>query len=415
MDAAMPDAATDAAPPSAERPIFFIHIPKNGGNTVVSHFLSFLPVDQVFPPPPQLTLMDPDFPVARERLPGIRFLHGHVRVPVQKHLPLDQLRIITFLRHPVRRVASHYLYFRYTPELPLHQAARSLDIAAFLRAYPLYCNNPQSRYLTYALGLRQAAVPLGHADEITRALEMIDFVGVTERMQESLDAMSEHFGMPTFPAQRQNEGRASRDEIEACEAVLRRDEWLMRLGTDLALRQSAELRLDRWQAQRRFARAAASLLAGLRGMAPMPWVVSQREDAALTFLDGWHAQGWVGEARQGNQYWWTTESARLLVASAAGRPLRVRMHVLETMGFDAARIRASVGGQRMRSTAVLADPGVEVTFHIDAATLEANGNAVEVALAGSTASTFAAIDPATGDHMRRSFAVRSITVEFDDA
>lgn len=406
MDAATPDSAADTALPAAERPIFFIHIPKNGGNTVVSHFLSFLPVESVYPPPPQLTLMEPDFPVVRDKLPNIRFLHGHVRVPVQKHLPLDQMRAITFLRHPVRRVASHYLYFRHTPELPLHKAAQALDIASFLRAYPLYCNNPQSRYLTYALGLRLAAVPLGHADEITRALDMLDFIGITERMQESLDAVSEHFGMPSFPAQRQNEGRASRDEIEACEAVLRRDEWLLKLGTDLALRQAGEVRLDRWQAQRRFARAAASLLGGLRGTSPMPWVVSRQDDAALTFLDGWHAQGWVGAPQEGNQYWWTSESARLIVASAKGRPVSVRLHVIETMGFDAARIRASIGGERLRTEAVLAEPGVELTFHIDAETLAANGNVVEVALAGSTASTFATIDPGTGDHARRSFAVR---------
>lgn len=415
-EAAPADAAAPAVAPAAEhRPIFFLHIPKTGGNTVVSHFLSFLPVESVFPPPPQLTLMEPDFAPARARMPSIRFLHGHLRVPVQNIVPAETLRISTFIRHPVRRVASHYLYFRYQPELPMHRAAKDLGIAEFLRHYPLYGNNPQTRYLSHGLGLRRAADPLRPAELGAALLKSLDFVGVTERMQESLDAMSEHYGAPTFTAQRLNEGKASRDEVEACEAVLRRDEWLARLGADFSLRQAAEEWLDRWQADRRAARAGVSLLAALRGATEMPWTLSQDQSAAVTFLDGWHAQGWVGEARSENQYWWTAELARILVASAEGRPVTVRVHVLETMNFDAARTRVLVGGRQVRIEAALSNPGVEFTFRIDAETLKQHGNAVPVTLQGPNASTFATLDPSTGDHRRRSFAVRGITVRLDGA
>ena len=408
-----PAPETETETPAADRPVFFIHIPKTGGNTVVSHFLAFLPVEQVFPPPPQLTLLGPDFPVARERLPGLRFLHGHVRVPVQNQLPLARLRLATFIRHPVRLVASHYLYFRHMPELPMHGPAKALGIIDFLRAYPNYGTNPQTRYLTQALGMRRAGDPNEPSDQSGAALERLDFVGVTERMQESLDAMSEHYSIPTFPAQRLNEGRASRDEMEACEDVLRRDEWLLRLGADFVLRRAAEERLDRWLSDRRSERAAAGLLAGLRGAGPMPFVPSRQEDAALAFLDGWHAQGWVGEPHADNRYWWTSEAARVIVASASGRPMRVRVHVLETMGFDAARIRVTIDGRLVKTEAVLADPGVEFSFVIDAETLQRHGNAVVVRFAGPRSSTFAEVDATTGDHRRRSFAVRSMSVAFE--
>jgi hypothetical protein len=405
---------TRAAPVAAgsrdERPIFFIHIPKTGGNTVVSHFLAFLPVEEVFPPPPQLTLLDGDFAAARERLPRLRFLHGHVRVSLPHLLPLDGLRLLTFVRHPVRLVASHYLYFRHMPELPMHQAAKALGIAEFLRAYPSYGTNPQTRYLTQALGLRRGAGEFEPSEAARAVLDRFDFVGVTERMEDSLAALSEHYGMPCFPTARMNEGRASRDEVEAVEAVLRRDEFLLRLGADFTLRREAEERLERWLANRRAARLRGALLNGLAGTGPMPWVAARQEDAAATFLEGWHPQGWVGEPRAGSQYWWTADTARLLVASASGRPVRVALHVVETVGFDPARIRVTVAGRVVKTEATPAEPGVELAFRLDAEATRGEGWSAVVQLTGPRTATFAEIDPSTADHRRRSFAVRRISV-----
>jgi hypothetical protein len=405
----------EAAPGDPQRPLFFVHIPKTGGNTVISHFLAFLPLEQVYPPPPQLTMIDGDFTVARERLPNLRFLHGHVRAPLQNAMPMDQLQLVTFIRHPVRLVASHYLYARHMPALPLHGPAKALGITEFLRHYPSIGTNPQTRYLSEAFGMRLASNPFEPSEQGATALDRFDFVGITERMQESLDALSDLSGLPSFPASRANEGRASRDEVEACEDALRRnDDWLLRLGADFVLRRTAEERLDRWLATRRANQAAGKLLGGLRGDVPMPWVLTRLEDAALSFLDGWHAQGWIGEPRPDNGYWWTTEVARVLIASASGRPLRVRMHVLETMGFDAARIRVTINGRPQKVEASPGNPGVELSFRVDAGLLRKNGNAVVAHLVGPRSSTFAQVDPATADHRRRSFAVRSMALAFED-
>lgn len=411
MDAATPAGAEAAGLAPADRPIFFIHTPKTGGNTVISHFLAFLPVEQVFPPPPQLTLLDGDFATARERLPGLRFLHGHVRVTLTGLLPLERLRLVTFVRHPVRLVASHYLYFRHMPELPMHQAAKALGIADFLRRYPSYGTNPQTRYLTLALGLRRPGVHQEVSEQALAALEHFDFVGVTERMQDSLTALSEHYALPNFPPARLNEGKASRDEVEATEAVLRRDEFLMRLGADFLLRREAEERLEKWFATRRAAQARGALLQGLKGAAAMPWVAARAGDAALSFLEGWHPQGWVGEPRDGAQYWWTEDRARIVLASASGRGLRIGMHVVETLGFDPARIRVILGNRLLKTETAPAEPGAEVSFRIDAATFARHRRTAVIELAGPRSATFAELDPATADHRLRSFAVRRFTIE----
>ena len=95
-----------------DRPIFLLHIPKTGGNTVISQFLSFMPVEAVWPPPPGLVLEEDDLREAARRLPSLRFLHGHVEDGLTRHLALAALRIVTFIRHPVRLAVSHYLYLR---------------------------------------------------------------------------------------------------------------------------------------------------------------------------------------------------------------------------------------------------------------------------------------------------------------
>ncbi len=396
---------------NGHRPPCLIHIPKNGGNTIVSHFLSFLPVDEVFPPPPQLTLMGDDLVEARRRLDTLRFVHGHVARDFHRGLPLDRLRLFTFVRHPVRRVVSHYLYFRYNPLLPMHRPASELRIDEFARRFPHYFIDPQVRYLSVALGLTQRKEEGHGADMLAggrEALSRMDFVGVTERMVESIAAMSEHFGIPCFPVARQNETSASRDEIEACDALVRRDEFLLRLGADFALRSEAERRLDETLTEQAVARMRVVLLDGIAGKGPMPWVLGRQGDAAVTFLDGWFPQGWLGAPAAGAEYWWTTDAPRLVLVSAGHQPVGLSFEVVNTVGFDPAAVAVLVGKRRLATKVTRLPDATQVSCTIDAATLRRGSGAVIVSLKGTRVRSFAQIDSSSSDYAVRSFAARAI-------
>ncbi len=397
-----------------DRPIFLLHIPKTGGNTIISQFLGFMPVEAVWPPPPGLVLDDAALAEAARRLPSLRFLHGHVEDGLTRHLPLDALRLVTFVRHPVRLAVSHYLYLRQQPDNQLHAAAAAMSIEQFLRRFPNVATEPQSRYIARALGFpTRPGLALGPAGVgfVLDALERFAFVGVTERMAESIAAMADELGLPLFPVGRENAVRASRDEAEALAARVTRDEFLMQLGADFALRRAAEAWLTRWHRDRRRRFVAARLDQALAGHATMPEVVAEAPGMAVAFLDGWFPQGWSGAPGSACRYWWTRSTATLLVVARAATPCRLRLRVVNTMRFDAAAITAEIDDTALPAAAAFAcdGEGIDLTLAIPPAAL-ASGSAL-ITLRAPHALPFSELDPGIDDHEPRGFAVRDFVLE----
>ncbi|HYF09120.1 MAG TPA: hypothetical protein VD970_15965 [Acetobacteraceae bacterium] len=401
------DAST--RPVVRDKPVFLLHIPKTGGNTIVAQFLSHLPIEAVWPPPPALVLDEQGLREAAARLPGLRFIHGHVETGLTTHLPTDALRMVTFVRHPVRLAVSHYLYLRQKPGNRLHAAAMALRIDDFYRRFPGMISEPQTGYLARALGFPIShGAPLG-AEGVAFALDALadlDFVGVTERMAESVEAMAETLGLPLFPVGRENAGHAPRTEAEDCAGRLMRDEFLMRLGADFALRRAAEARLAGLQRSRRRDAMAERLLRGLAGQMPMPETIADAPGLALGFLEGWLPQGWSGEPCSAKRYWWTRQRATLLLAAAAPVACTLRLVVVNTMRFDAAAITARVDGRPLAVTASLIEDGGAVALDIAIPAEALMRGSVEIALIPPHALPFSELDPSVPDHEPRGFAVR---------
>ena len=204
---------------------------------------------------------------------------------------------------------------------------------------------------------------------------------------------------------------APRDEVQACEAVpVRTNSSCASARTMTAL--EAERRLDNIQLEKRIAAIRAALVAGLQGNRPMPWVLARDgSQAAVTFLDGWFPQSWLGKPAVETDHWWTRERPRLLVASLDHRPLLLRMKVIQTLAFAPGEIKAQFG-RHICAPAVESNPdGTAVlTWRIDAPTLRQNDGVVAVTLKAPRLRSFDDLDPALNDFDLRGFAAREITV-----
>ena len=167
-----------------------VHIPKCAGTsfaTVLERIYGkALLGDQVDQP------MDPERPFQKNFAawkeeqdrkpapPGVRAIHGHFWAGKYDRQAPDARRI-TWLRHPIKRLVSHYYFWMSKPELPhsLHKyvVQNKLSLLEFAEI-------PQARNILHDTFLRG------------RSLEEFDFVGIQEHFAEDLDWLCRHMKWP---------------------------------------------------------------------------------------------------------------------------------------------------------------------------------------------------------------------------
>jgi hypothetical protein len=159
--------------------------------------------------------------------PGIKFIHGHFLADAFDDLfPGSQM--ITWVRHPVERLVSNYHHFLRTPDMrddccrALHEHKLSLREFADLE----WMRNETTRYLA------------------NKPLKDFEFVGISERFNESILQFCETFGYRNavrFPHDNVNPDRKTeRYELSPED----REHILSRNAVDLAWYQQAVRRLD---------------------------------------------------------------------------------------------------------------------------------------------------------------------------
>ncbi len=145
-----------AADPMAPKPAFLLHLPKTGGTSLrkmLERVVGRRHVLQVYDWESEQQALTAD----RATLERYRLVVGHYRVAVW--LPFTDMPLITLLRDPVDRVASHYRYARSWDHDRFHEEALRQPLVEFALAdLGRSLNNCQ----TYNLSTSDA--PMGAAE-----------------------------------------------------------------------------------------------------------------------------------------------------------------------------------------------------------------------------------------------------------
>lgn len=260
--------------------LYFLHIPKTAGTTVAHLLESHFPQRLICP----VHLVKELARLPHAQLQPYRFFWGHFGYRLTEFVP-NEMIFITFLREPVEQVVSFYQFIRRNPQHYLHARASSdwptLDQFVHDPAAIPHIRNPQLFHFLWDARLIEG-VPTGIGAEDIRYMETVEaqmraipeheqleragarldrfaFVGLTERMEESLRLLAFTFGWKEFdsvPHLNTAPRRLSAEELSGETLAAIRE--LTRLDAELYTH-AKELFTERLQIMRR----SRSLLRGI--------------------------------------------------------------------------------------------------------------------------------------------------------
>ncbi len=206
--------------------VSFLHLEKTAGTALANALTErFHPLQidpdphRTMPPHLRSAFPTPALGAIRDR----KLVWGHYDLPSLLRLGSDRV-IVTMLREPTARILSLYRYWRSVEPALLEpfgndgvKLAHRFDLVGFLRHEDPFLrdsiDNLYVRRLTgfYSSGSadRLAADPAGSLELARRALGRLAFVGVIERMEESLAGLSASLGAPLLELQADNISEAN--------------------------------------------------------------------------------------------------------------------------------------------------------------------------------------------------------------
>ncbi|MDR3692850.1 MAG: sulfotransferase family 2 domain-containing protein [Fimbriimonas sp.] len=225
----------------------FDHIPRTGGSYLASVLCELLG------PTSENIDCGPDYPhthpAEMERLDDFTVIVGHMRLDTVRAFNLIRpRRLISVVRDPVSQILSTYNFWRYnvTADLPHCNLAKTLSFSDFIRVPELRMtlDNPFTRHF---FGLWEFD-RLEQSDTsrilAVRMSESYSFLGVTERMDETVLAISALFETkPGFRMPKRPDYNASKGKTQVAD---RDREFLIQLNAmDYEIYRHANERLDR--------------------------------------------------------------------------------------------------------------------------------------------------------------------------
>lgn len=235
--------------------LFFMHIPKTAGTSLIAVLDQHFTNDEICPLDRGTRKNFLSLPEeARKRF---RFIRGHFPYSVVDDL--IRPRTITFLRDPVRRTLSaiHHHYRLEEQGVPSFKdiILQGKSLEDFI-AHPVlgdFVVNKANKYLNDMIERRAPGARLPSLALAEERLAKFDFIGITERFDESMELLSHTFGFPLIqefpklqaaPERRQKVSQAVLNRL----AEMNRDEIeLYQFGVNLFKERLAAMKREREQ------------------------------------------------------------------------------------------------------------------------------------------------------------------------
>jgi hypothetical protein len=265
-------------PAAADATLILVHIPKTAGTTLAIILLDWFGKDAgravsgwhegraAFSAEPVESRVSP------------RVVYGHQAFGLHEHIP-KPCEYLTFLRDPVARVISHYYHVRSESTHYLHRRVTRLDMP--IEEYvenpfrTAELDNAQVRMLASPSLERYQAVGEAKRSLLESAKDNLEqafcFVGLTERFDESMVAMSDLLGwnrVPTYLPARVSSNKSRGDISERVRSRVREVNHLdvelyehVRQRFDAHIRSMGESLRDRVRCVRDENRRVAAILA----------------------------------------------------------------------------------------------------------------------------------------------------------
>lgn len=176
--------------------LFFMHIPKTAGTSFTELLEQPFSNVEICPPDRHYHRLLETYNA--DKLNQFKVFRGHFPYQLRSKLR-EKTIMLTFLRDPIRRTISHFQHLqRLEPEHEhYHEPSTKMSLAQFLEEsplLPLVLNKPQ-QYLTFE---KVIEINSNHPNlELSKQrLSEFNFLGITERFEQSLELFAYQFGLP---------------------------------------------------------------------------------------------------------------------------------------------------------------------------------------------------------------------------